>query len=796
MASSIAPLIKAAQQYRDVILTRYPSVNQEDLLLMMSGIISLATTNANTRIATTVDKTVKETSVVVGPTNGLPLIAQFPMVGKESQQIISTPKLAALNNGKGDYRGAKLQFVSNTLDPVILNFNEVPGMHVNNGHLEYKNTPIAKIDYAGAGQLTIDFIHSTNPIDTTMVNSIAKAIQYNSNSFINSKQLELFVTFTKDFRINWDQSGFQVYKDLSKIFHPDTIPDSGKQVGSRWVTKDDGRTMMSVIHALTRSSSTKGAEIVKLLRVAVASNDPVEQGTCLRQIEQLCYEYSKPMFYLYSNTESATTAIPSNISAPIVIDDRIKQAAKEAALAEFGNSDPIRQLENTTVASSIAPLIKAAQQYRDIILTKYPSVNQEELLLMMSGIIAVATENAKTRITNAEQKMADAEQAAKETSIGSQSNGLSPTAAVTTVTNIIAKLHSTIEDKIRLLANAKDTKEIIIFNSAVTILKDQLSSALTKSQKQQVDQMLKKWDEKVEEAKERIIATEIFDRLFAEIANNSNKIGGINKILLDLKGNVNKVLNGKPIENEEKIRSIVKRLLESKRSILGKTKEVAETAANDCFTKHTQEFKDNTINIEQEIKKAPNIVKKLSDPNVDIEFFTKNYADALKQKLDQVRLVVRTTELHKESKETKATATNTIASDSSAQPKQPTITVAQEQHKKNTSSLQDEIEKIIEAIKRSQTIDNVIDIINTQIKDILTRMSLEEKEKYFTNQISYAITDRSIKFLNDTATSRQVFDLLPKIVEIKNSAILIPDDDVRLIATRDQQIRSKGKKTR
>ena len=301
-------------------------------------------------------------------------------------------------------------------------------------------------------------------------------------------------------------------------------------------------------------------------------------------------------------------------------------------------------------------------------------------------------------------------------------------------------------------------------------------------------------DEKVEEVKEQIIATEIFDSIFAEVADNSNRIGSINKILLDLKSNVNKVLNGKLIENEEKIRSIVKRLLESKLSILVKTKEAADTAANNFFTKHTQKFKENKINIEQEIKKAPNIVKKLSDPNIDFEFFTKNYADALQRKLDQARLAARTTELHKESKETKATATK--ASASSTQPKQPRITVAQEQHKKNTSSLQDEIEKIIEAIKRSQTIDNVIDIINTQIKDILTRMSLEEKEKYFTNQISYAITDRSIKFLNDTTTPRQVFDLLPKIVEIKNSAILTSHDEGRLMATRDQEIRNKGKKTR
>ena len=449
---------------------------------------------------------------------------------------------------------------------------------------------------------------------------------------------------------------------------------------------------------------------------------------------------------------------------------RLQRAREDAdnAVKEFEKNIAIVNLAQARTESDIIRLKDLAEIARDQLVTAHPDADLKALNKYITNAKQVA-ENEIIRIHQAAEEI---------------------------VKNTIAEFALAIGDKIELLTKAKNTKEIVVLNSAVTILKDQLPKTLTKPQKQQVDQMLKKWDEKLEEAKERIIATEIFDSIFSDIADNHNIIGDINRILLDLKGNINKVLNGEPIENEEKIRSIVKRLLESKLSILVKTKKAAETAVNDLFTKHQTEFNENKIDIEQEIKKALNIVKKLSDPNVDVEFFTKNYADALKQKLDQARLVARTTELHKGSKETKATATNTKASASSTQPKQPTITVAQEQHKKNTSSLQDEIENIIEAIKRSQTIDNVVEIINTQIKDILTKMSLEEKEKYFTNQISHAITDRSIKFFNDTATPRQVFDLLPKIVEIKNSAILTPDDDVRLMATRDQQIRSKGRKTR
>ncbi|MGI9214597.1 MAG: beta strand repeat-containing protein, partial [Gammaproteobacteria bacterium] len=103
---------------------------------------------------------------------------------------ISDTQLNLLNNGTGNYTGAKLQIISN--DPIpgndIFSIGDLStiGLAVNNNHtaiVDVNNDAVATIDLSVAGKLTINFISSNGVFANTVIaNKIIQAIQYSNGS--------------------------------------------------------------------------------------------------------------------------------------------------------------------------------------------------------------------------------------------------------------------------------------------------------------------------------------------------------------------------------------------------------------------------------------------------------------------------------------------------------------------------------------------------------------------------------------------------------------------------------------
>jgi hypothetical protein len=245
--------------------------------------------------------------------------------------------------------------------------------------------------------------------------------------------------------------------------------------------------------------------------------------------------------------------------------------------------------------------------------------------------------------------------------------------------------------------------------------------------------------------------------------------------------------------DSSKVISLLSHLLVAEQKTLETISKLATNLAHNKIPQlihgHDPATIDNNV-LDLEVKNI-NILDPFSQENIENTAvnqlgFREFYKDALQQQLNIKTQAYKKEQINKTLQDNSLTSTGQepiLHGDTGI------TTMLNKDATKSSSQLKTDIHTIIAKINNSQDLNDLLNNINEFIENNKIIMSDLQKEL-----ISTAITDRSVKFLNEpTLTAKQLFTLLPAIQKIISSGLLDHNSIDIIITKQNQEIKNKGK---